>query len=619
MYLKIYSLFVRYQKICYNIHMRLQKNYRGFTVLETMVAMAIFLLFAVGVYSGINMVFKIVYQSRLRLIETSLLAEKLEVVRNLPYDSVGIISGVPAGVLPRTQTEKRNGIDFVLTTTVRNSDDPFDGTAASSTYPDLSAADYKTVEIEVICNNCGQKESMVMSTIVAPKQLEGASQNGHLFVSVSGADGRGISGANVHVSNTSINPNISIDEVTDNDGWFRLVDTPTGTQSYNITVSKSGYSSDYTVVPSVSNPSPKKLPSNVAAQMVTEVYFMIDQLGSINLRTIDSECNALGGKTLKIWNNKLIGSDPDVYKFYQTVVTDGNGNYSFPSLEFGNYFISATSTAYDIGGSTPLLPLTLAPGDSQEVSIILVPHTANSLLVKVLDAGTKLSLSDATVRLYNGSGYDQTILTGVGYVRQTDWSGGSGQVDFIDETKYFSDDGGLSVSGSVGDIKLKKTGNNYSSSGYLESSTFDFGEDVDWHNVIFEPTTQPLQTGNTPIRLQIATSNSSTPAAWDFSGPDGTVDTYYSPADTMISDVNNGKRYMRYRLYLSTENTRYTPQVSELSFTYTNSCTPPGQAFFSDLSAGTYSFDITRIGYTPSTDQIEVNGTSEAIVDMSTQ
>ncbi|KKT25936.1 MAG: hypothetical protein UW10_C0003G0097 [Candidatus Magasanikbacteria bacterium GW2011_GWA2_43_9] len=49
------------------------KHKHGFTLLEIVVAVGIFAIFAIGIYSGIQFVFKLVYNSRVRIIETSLL------------------------------------------------------------------------------------------------------------------------------------------------------------------------------------------------------------------------------------------------------------------------------------------------------------------------------------------------------------------------------------------------------------------------------------------------------------------------------------------------------------------------------------------------------------------
>ena len=58
---------------------------RGFTLIEILVSISVFLIFAVGIYGGLTLIFKIVYQSRLRILETAILSEELETVRNFPF------------------------------------------------------------------------------------------------------------------------------------------------------------------------------------------------------------------------------------------------------------------------------------------------------------------------------------------------------------------------------------------------------------------------------------------------------------------------------------------------------------------------------------------------------
>ena len=50
----------------------------------------------------------------------------------MPYSKVGIPGGIPNGVVNHVETFVRNGIPFVATTTIRNVDDPFDGTLGGS-------------------------------------------------------------------------------------------------------------------------------------------------------------------------------------------------------------------------------------------------------------------------------------------------------------------------------------------------------------------------------------------------------------------------------------------------------------------------------------------------------
>jgi hypothetical protein len=54
-------------------------------------------------------------------------------------------------------------------------------------------------------------------------------------------------------------------------------------------------------------------------------------------------------------------------------------------------------------------------------------------------------------------------------------------------------------------------------------------------------------------------------------------------------------------LYLSTTSSTSTPNVSDISFTFTTLCTPPGQVRFSGLSSGTYDLVVGKTGYATTT------------------
>jgi len=50
---------------------------------------------------------------------------------------------------------------------------------------------------------------------------------------------------------------------------------------------------------------------------------------------------------------------------------------------------------------------------------------------------------------------------------------------------------------------------------------------------------------------------------------------------------------------LSTASSTVTPVLSDLSMNYVTACVPPGQAYISGLSAGTYSYSVSSSGYIP--------------------
>lgn len=568
-------------------------NKKGFGLLEVMVAVAIFVIFAIGIYSGIQYVFKIVYQSRLRILESSILNEQIEIIHNLSFFDVGIVNGSPSGILERTEIVTRNNSNFLVTRTIRNIDDSFDGTIDGEP-KDLSPADYKMVQIDVICEACNQRESVSAMTYVAPKLLEGDPTHGALFIEVFDADAIPVQGATVHIVATSTNPTIDLVDTTDNDGMLKLVDLGSGMDVYHITVTKNGYTTDRTLTPSESNLNPVKPPASVEAQDVSEISFSIDKLSSISLGTINSSCSPVGNASVTLVGSKVIGTEPDILKVNSTIITNSSGNYLFSNLEWDTYDL--WSNNYDVLGSIPAFPISLSPGMEQATQLVLGVNTANSLLVSVSDNITKQPLSNATVRLYNDI-YSQTKVTGVGFVRQTDWSGGIGQEEFINENKYWADDGRVETNDPDGDIKLLKLGESYVSDGGLESSIFDFGLPVNFVNINWEPMAQPEGVGSNGVRFQIATSNTSTPETWNYLGPDGTASTYYNYENVSINNAHEGDQYLRYKLYLSTESSAVTSIVSDINISYTTSCTPPGQVYFGGLVEGDYNVEISRDGY----------------------
>ena len=583
-----------------------KNTHRGFTLIEIIVALGVFALFVSGIYSGIQFVFKSVYYSRMKILETALLNEQLEIIRNLPFEDVGIINGSPSGVLERTVTTTRSGIEFEITRTIRNIDDEFDGTIGGDPN-DLAPADYKLVEVEIICDKCNQTKKVSEATYVSPKLLEGDPTHGALFIEVFDADGDPVSGADVHIVATETNPTIDLTDTTDNDGMLKLVDLGAGIGVYSITVSKDGYTIDQTIAPSEAIPDPVKEPASVEAQNVTEISFSIDRVSQMDISTTNAYCSAVGNVSLHVLGTKLFGVEPDVFKVDDDFSTDAGGAGSLIDLEWDSYGLSVNS-GYDLIGSIPILPIDLPAGVTQPVQLLVGANTSNSLLVNVVDNTTNQPISNASVRAYAGS-YDQTKTTGIGFTRQTDWSGGSGQLSYVDETKYWSDDGKVDVNGNnAGDIVLAKIGQNYLTSGELESSVFDLGVAVNFVNLIWEPLGQPAETGADSVRWQIATSDVSAPASWNYLGPDGTAATYYDAENIAINSTHNGDRYFRYKLFLSTASTAVTPTVSDLMVTYTNACTPPGQSYFGGLSATDYTVEITKTGYQTNTQTVSVSG-----------
>lgn len=577
------------------------KNKKAFSLIEAVIAIAIFVLFVVGIYGGIQMVFRIVYQSRVRIVETALLNEEMEVVRNMSFYDVGIINGSPSGLLESTATTTRNGMNFTITRTIRNIDDSYDGTI-DGIPQDTAPADYKLVDISVRCSNCQQTSSLSMQSYVAPKFLEGDPTHGALFIEVFDANADPVQGATVHIVSTSTDPTYDFYDTTDNDGMLRIVDLAGGIGQYSITVTKDGYTSDATMYPTEAVENPTKPPASVVAQDVTEISFSIDRSSQFDISTINSLCSSVGSVPFNIRGTKLLGTEPDVYVVDNVYTTDASGNYTLANIKWDSYGFSVLG--YDLIGSIPDLPFSLNPNVVQPIQLVVGVDTAYSILAIVTDNGQPIPNATITVTTTVTSVSD---VTGVGSVVQTDWSGGSGQDLFINDTR-FSQSFGVDILTNPGDVRLTDFGGVFTDSGELESSVIDLGISPSYVSIDWSSLAQPIETGVDSVRFQLATSASSTMETWDYLGPDGTSATFYTVDNQVISEVHDGDRYVRYKMYLQTSDTAYTPVVSDVSIIYTNSCTPPGQAYFGGLTADTYTVIIAATGYQPYETQIVVDG-----------
>ncbi len=577
---------------------------KGFTLIEVLMATTIFLIISVGVYAGFVSILKTMNLIRIKGIMTNIANEQFEIARNLSYSNVGTVAGIPAGVIPQSQTIVIDGKSFVVETVVRNVDEPFDGTIQLGN--DLSPADMKIIETTITCPACGVVSAPIsFTTKIAPKNLETASTNGAIVVKVFDASGVPVSEADVNIINTSINPTVNLNDQTDVNGILTIVDAPPSIDGYQIIVTKDGYSSERTyAIGQVSNPNPIKSNITVVVQQISQISFTIDKTSTVNISTTNSQCEATPNFDFNIKGSKLIGTGPDVFKYIQNFVTNSLGIKTLSNIEWDTYIITGTDGSYDVVGTNPLLSLGVNPDVEQDLQIITAPKNGRRLLIVVRDQSTGLPVTDATVDLTGPNNYSQTLITSEGFIIQSDWSGKDGQVDFENKDMYLDSDGNIDVITYPGNLRLVKGYNGHVPEGYLTSSTFDLGLNINYKQVIWNSITQPQETGDYSVKVQLATNNDN--ITWNFVGPDNTGSSFYTSLDQNINSIHDGDRYVRYRVYLSTEDENYTPDISDISITYTSSCTPPGQVSFSGLATGSYLITVNHFKYTETQKEVEI-------------
>lgn len=572
---------------------------RGLTFIDVVISVAILSLLFGGIYLVYFSILDVVTGLDFRSAATSALSRQLELIRNLPYDKAGVVGGVPSGVIPAEQTVTIGDLNFTIKTSIRNIDDPFDGTLGGNPN-DTAPADYKIVQLEVDCLACTRFVPLILTGTVAPKDLEGASNNGSLFINAIDANGFAVNQADVRVVNASVTPAIDLTDATNLSGVLQLVGVLTSTQNYQITVSKAGYSSEKTYkIGDPSNPNPVKPHATVALQTVTNITFSIDRLGALKVSTLDLICAPVGSKSFSLSGAKLIGTTPDVLKFSTSSLTNASGVKSLSNIEWDTYSLILNEASFDILGMIPLTPIVVNPSSTNDFKFIIKPAEPRSLLVTIKNSSNGQPVPGA-VAMLTKSGFSETLVAGRNYLKFTDWSAGG----------YSSQSGGIEADSPAGVLKLKlNASSTYTTStvSWLESNTIDFGSaSSSFYSISWNPELQPPQTGSESLKFQIATNNDQ--STWNYLGPDGTSGTYYTQSSSTIHSSHNFKKYMRYKVFMKTDDENTTPEFHDLRIDFSGVCVPSGQTLFSNLALGDYALQVGASGFQVVTSSVSIVG-----------
>jgi len=397
-----------------------KKSGAGFSLTETLVALGVLSIFFAAIIGILDIVFNLVGESRLRSTAISLAQERIEYIRNLPYTSIGIVDGIPTGVLEQEEIVTINTLPFTIETSVVYVDDPFDGTGLD----DSNNTDYKRARVSISWGGAfASKSPLVFVTNVSPKGLESEVNGGTLSINVFDANGDPIEGASVRIENTVVDPTIDFPAISDPQGKVYLPGSPECTQCYQITVTKDKYSSNRTYdTTEVTNP--LKPHATIIEGDVTEISFNIDRLSTLVVKTTGSVENnypSFTGVQFILRGAKTIGTnsnDEPVYKYEQTHVSGSGGTVTISDLEWDLYevFIPLTSSV-DFAGSRPISPFSLPPDTTRNLDIVTSFATAHSLLAIITDSNDT-PLATASVSLSSGE-FEASKSTGLS--NKGDW------------------------------------------------------------------------------------------------------------------------------------------------------------------------------------------------------
>jgi prepilin-type N-terminal cleavage/methylation domain-containing protein len=362
------------------------KNKGGFTLVESIVAVAIFALLAGVIYQTSALLVRSIGAYRENTAVASLANEYMEIVHNLPYSDLSNLSDdVETSV---------NGNNYKIHYTVKDTN-----------------TDYEYKQVKLYIENLSTNKIYTFSTNITPKNIENTQGTGTLLIQVIDANGQPVPNATIDISNTLLSPNINLTGTTDTDGHLMETNLATSSNSYHIAATKSGYSSDQTYPITGGNPNPTKPDSTIVNGQITKVSLAIDKLSALSFYTLDQNCQVLPDLNVAVRGAKLIGS-PNLLKFDRTYISDALGKISLSQIEWDNYTSTLTDNNYMLYGSSPQLT-TLQPNTSQSFNLILGPKTADSLLALIKDSFTGNPIEGATVELQNNDlSFTQSKTTG---------------------------------------------------------------------------------------------------------------------------------------------------------------------------------------------------------------
>ncbi|MCC7543322.1 carboxypeptidase regulatory-like domain-containing protein [bacterium] len=345
----------------------------GYTIIEALIGITILTMVTLALFAVMTANLTTLFQSRARGIALAIAQEKLENLKNLPYDSLATQSGTiyPAGTIPDNETIIRNGLTFKVHTDIRYVDNSYDGNVTGTVQgkpTDLYSYDYKKVTIQV-STPTGSAQLAELSSDIAAKAAETAGNTGVLLIKAINASGNPVEGATVQITNTNPNPDVAITTTTDIQGQVIIPKLPPDTNpGYHVTVSKAGYSSDQTFAIDAQHPTPANPDFAMLAQQITTKTFTIDQLANLSLNIIDQAGNPLISQSVSTHGQKITNNTPVVYKISQTISTDSQGVVQFNLIDWDSYTLSIPG--YTILSTSPLAPITVAPNTLVTASVI---------------------------------------------------------------------------------------------------------------------------------------------------------------------------------------------------------------------------------------------------------
>jgi hypothetical protein len=256
----------------------------SFTLIEVLVGTFLVLIVFLGIFGAYQLGLKVVGLSKNKITATAIANGQLELIRNLPYESVGTKGAelpYAQGVLDSVTTTVRNNVEYKIETQVKYVIDETDGIGAQ----DSCNWDYKRAEVKVSWSGRFSGEVKLVTDIAPKNKVEEIATcqtqpGGILSVSVFNSQGIMVDSPLIEVFDPQTGQ--KIDFATPSSGKY---DFPLATSTYKVVVSKEGYNSERTYGTD-EIATPEKPHPIILEGQITKISFSIDRLSSFSVETL---------------------------------------------------------------------------------------------------------------------------------------------------------------------------------------------------------------------------------------------------------------------------------------------------------------------------------------------
>lgn len=266
--------------------MKISNNKTGFTLVEVIVGIALIAIVFSGIFGAYRLSLKVVSLSKNKITATAIANEQIEIIRNLPYASVGTSGAIlprAAGVLSPSAVKTLDGITFTVETKVRFVTDELQTNGTLTSNP--CGRNYKSASVVVSWKDVFPG-NVTLSTIAAPKsiveEVQTCSSQPGGVLTVTVFDSHGVLVNSPMISIYDIGGTVLYDTAAPTAGFHSF---PLAVGAYRVAVTKNGYSSARSYgtneisTPDTSNPT-------VLIGENVPVSLSIDKLSTVTISTI---------------------------------------------------------------------------------------------------------------------------------------------------------------------------------------------------------------------------------------------------------------------------------------------------------------------------------------------